>query len=300
MKLGIIGGSGLYQIEGMEVRGARRLDTPFGSPSDAYTIGALRGVEVVFLPRHGAGHVIAPHEINHRANIFGMKLLDVTHILSISAVGSLRQELAPRDVVIVDQYCDRTKRSEGHTFFGGGVVAHVAFGDPVCPELRMAAFGSARQAIAELDVSPGAPAPKAVDGGCYVNMEGPAFSTKAESLLYKSWDMDVIGMTNLAEAKLSREAEICYCTAAMVTDYDCWHPEHDHVSVDMVRNTFAANVKLAKTLIVKTALASVGLPRRCACGGALSGAILTAPEMVSDETRRRLAPLIGKYLPPRK
>ena len=296
MKLGIIGGSGLYHIEGMENRGTHRVETPFGPPSDAYSLGSLNGVDIVFLPRHGAGHTLAPHEINHRANIFGFKLLEVTHILSLSAVGSLRQELAPRDVVIVDQYLDRTKKSAAHTFFGSGVVAHVAFGNPVCPELRAVALAAARESIDDL-AGGYEHKPKAVDGGCYVNMEGPAFSTQAESRLYRSWGMDVIGMTNLAEAKLSREAEICYATVAMVTDYDCWHPDHDHVTVEMVRNTFAANIKLAKAIITKTAAKAVHAPGMCNCGRALAGAIITATEAISEENRRRLTPIIGKYLP---
>ena len=293
MKLGVIGGSGLYQIEGFGDIRESKLSTPFGDPSDVYLQGSMAGTELVFLPRHGRGHRIAPHEINHRANIFGMKALGVTHILSVSAVGSLAEELAPRDVVLVDQYFDRTKQSQNHTFFGGGLVGHVGFGSPVCPELRALALEKAREAIAE---SP-APRPKAVDGGAYVNMEGPAFSTKAESLAYKSWGMDVIGMTNLGEAKLAREAEICYCTVAMVTDYDCWRDGHEHVTVEMIVGNLMANVALAKRIIAKVATAHGSLPRQCACPSALKNAIITAPEAIDDGIRRRLAPLIGKYFP---
>jgi len=295
MKLGIIGGSGLYEIESIQNLASSAISTPFGSPSDEYMTGNLDGVEVVFLPRHGRGHRILPGELNHRANIFGMKKLGVTHILSISAVGSLKAELKPRDMVLVDQYFDRTKRSMDHTFFGNGIAGHIAFGEPVCPELRNLAATAAESAIAETEITDADP--KVHNGGTYLNMEGPAFSTKAESLTYQSWGMDVIGMTNLAEAKLSREAEICYCTVAMVTDFDCWHPDHDHVTVEMIIKTLLANIDLAKAIIRQVTANCANLARECSCSSALASALITDPEMVSSDLRRDLAPIIGKYLP---
>jgi 5'-methylthioadenosine phosphorylase len=290
-KLGIIGGSGLYDIEGMENVKAERIATPFGDPSDEFICGTLCGTEVVFLPRHGKTHGVLPGELNHRANIFGMKLLGVTHILSISAVGSLKEELRPRDIVVVDQYFDRTKRGSEHTFFSDGLVGHIGFADPVCPELATLAVAAAETAIAESDNT----SRKVFASGTYINMEGPAFSTKAESRVYKSWGMDVIGMTNVAEAKLAREAEMCYSTMAMVTDYDCWHPEHDSVTVELVIANLMANSGLAKAAIKKVAAGINKLKKSCSCGSALACALITRPEDVPPKTIEKLKPIIGKY-----
>ena len=295
MKFGIIGGSGLYQIEGLENVKFVKAETPFGPPSDELILGTLGGADIVFLPRHGRNHTILPGELNHKANIYAMKQCGVTHILSISAVGSLRESMAPRDVVVVDQYFDRTKKGLEHTFFGGGIVAHTALANPACPELSELTAQAAETALKAL--CPGDGAPKVHRGGTYVNMEGPAFSTKAESMTYRSSGFDVIGMTNLGEAKLAREAEICYCTAAMVTDYDCWHPDHDHVTVEMIIANFSANVTLAKRIISEAVKLRGSLKGKCACPSALAGAIITKPEAVSNELRKKLAPIIGKYLP---
>lgn len=295
MKLGIIGGSGLYEIDGVHNVKSIAVDTPFGKTSDEFITGVLDDVEIVFLPRHGKGHKILPGELNHKANIFAMKKFGVSHIISISAVGSLREELKPRDIVIVDQYFDRTKHGLEHTFFGNGIAAHISFADPVCPELRELLYPAALEAVKEAGDS--GTKPIVHKGGTYINMEGPAFSTKAESAVYKSWGMDVIGMTNLAEAKLSREAEICYCTMAMVTDYDCWHPDHDHVTVEMIVGNLAANANLAKKIIKKTVSMRNKLKGVCICGNALSSAIITNPDLISNELKRRLEPIIGKYLP---
>ncbi|MFA6104135.1 MAG: S-methyl-5'-thioadenosine phosphorylase [Victivallaceae bacterium] len=292
MKLGIIGGSGLYQIEGMEDIKHQQIDTPFGPPSDKFVCGSIHGVEVVFLPRHALGHPLMPGELNHRANIYAMKTLGVTHILSISAVGSLKENMKPRDVVIVDQYFDRTKRGTDHTFFGNGVVGHIAFGRPVCPELAKLATEAAAEAVKTSDN----PSRVVHDNGTYVNMEGPAFSTMAESRFYRSMGWSVIGMTNLAEAKLAREAEICYCTVAMVTDYDCWHPDHDHVTVDMVIGHLVANTALSKDIIRRVAEKIGTLKRACACPNALACAIITSPDAMNPETRKKLQPIIGKYV----
>lgn len=292
MKLGIIGGSGLNQIEEITNISTQKVTTPFGEPSDEFTCGTLHGREIVFLPRHGRGHHIPPGELNHRANIFAMKKLGVTHILSISAVGSLKNEMKPRDVVIVDQYFDRTKNNTAHTFFGSGIVAHIAFAHPVCPQMAELAANAAESAIAgSSDTSR-----KVHMGGTYVNIEGPAFSTRAESNFYRAADMSVIGMTNLPEAKLAREAEICYTTVAMVTDYDCWHPETDHVTVDMIIGHLTANVGLAKDIIRLVVAATGNLEVSCTCGQALSNAIITNPKVISDKVKNDLKPVIGKYV----
>jgi len=289
MKIGFIGGSGLYELgDDLRERSSVSVDTPFGPPSDDLVTGSIRGVDVVFLPRHGEGHTIMPGELNHRANIFAMKKLGATHIVSLSACGSLRKEMKPRDVVIVDQYFDRTKRGSEHTFFGNGVVAHIAFADPVCPELSSLAFdaagGIARRDKMDITVH---------KGGTYINMEGPAFSTKAESNVYRSWGMDVIGMTNLAEAKLAREAGICYATMAFVTDYDCWHDAHDSVTVEMIVGNIQANSKLGRSVAVAICeAAKERLPRSCACADALKNAVITAPEKLTGEIKRRLAPIL--------
>jgi len=293
MKRGIIGGSGLYRIDGFKDAKTVKVETPFGPPSDGYIVGNLDGAELVFLPRHGKGHTILPGELNHKANIFGMKKLGVTHIISISAVGSLKEELRPKDIVIPDQYFDRTKKGLEHTFFGNGIVAHISFGQPVCAKLAAFAKKAADAASSEL---PADERPRICSGGTYVNMEGPAFSTKAESLVYRSRGHDIIGMTNLAEAKLAREAEIAYCTIAMVTDYDCWHPDHDHVTVEMVIANFHANVKISK-MIISRAASMAGELEESPAHNALAGAIITNPGFITREIRERLAPIIGKYMP---
>ncbi len=297
MKLGIIGGSGLYNIENLVIKKKTKVKTPFGLPSDSYVLGHLNNNEVIFLPRHGEGHTISPSEINHRANIYGFKELGVTHILSFSAVGSLQEELAPKDIVLVDQYFDRTKQSENHTFFRDGVAAHIPFGDPICTEFRNFIYQYAKIAVktAYSDVK-GKEKPKAVNGGTYVNMEGPAFSTKAESKYYKSCGFDLIGMTSLGEAKLSREAEICYCAVSMVTDYDCWHTEHDVVSVDMVIKTMQSNTKVAKNIILLAAKEFKNMTRNCTCGSALKNAIMTSNDKISEKTRAKIELFAGKYL----
>jgi 5'-methylthioadenosine phosphorylase len=296
MKLGIIGGSGLYNIETLKVIDAIKVETPFGSPSDDIVFGKIGNTEIYFIPRHGIGHKIAPNEINHKANIFAMKKLGVTHILSVSAVGSLKEELAPKDIVFPDQYYDRTKQGAKHTFFGNGIVAHIPFSDPTCNEFRNLAYNISKKVINELyDVSDSS-SQKSVNGGTYVNMEGPAFSTKAESNTYRQFGFDIIGMTSLAEAKLSREAEICYCTAAMVTDYDCWHPNHDNVSVEMVVNTMKSNVSAAKLIINRIAESFNILKRNCNCNSALKFSIMTDPNIIEDKKKKELAPILKKYL----
>jgi 5'-methylthioadenosine phosphorylase len=260
-----------------------QLTTPFGDPSGPYVTGTLRGRRVAFLARHGAGHRLMPSELNYRANIYGFKLLGVEWILSASAVGSLKQEYAPMHLVLPDQFFDRT-RGRISTFFGRGLVAHVSFAHPVCGTLHGIALDAARRAGATVHA-----------GGTYVCMEGPAFSTKAESEFYRGCGFDVIGMTNLQEAKLAREAEICYTTIALVTDYDCWHPDHDHVTVDMVIANLQQNVKTAQSVIAN-AVEQLPVARACGCATALSAAIITHRDAVPEDTRRDLAPLVGKYL----
>ena len=296
MKLGIIGGSGLYDIDNLEVLENISLSTPFGNPSQEFIRGKINDIELIFLSRHGKGHTISPSEINHRANIYGFKKLGVTHILSFSAVGSLKLELVPRDMVIIDQYYDRTKQIEKHTFFRNGIVAHVPFGDPICPELRELAYKIATKAVNEVYGKVDGDKPKAVNGGTYVNMEGPAFSTKAESNVYRSLGMDVIGMTSLIEAKLSREAEICYCSVAMITDYDCWHADHDHVSSDMVMKTMQSNVIVAKKIVSEIVSELKTLRGKCSCGNALKNAIVTSHDNISEENKVKLSPIIAKYI----
>ena len=281
-EIGIIGGSGLYSMPGLTDVREVDVQTPFGEPSDAYVLGTLEGRKVAFLARHGRGHRILPTELNFRANIYGMKDLGAERIISVSAVGSLKEEHKPTDFVIPDQFIDRTFNRTA-TFFGHGIVAHVAFGDPTCPEVA-ATIG---QSCTESGVVGKA-------GGTYVCMEGPQFSTKAESNLYRSWGADVIGMTNLQEAKLAREAEICYVTVAMVTDYDCWHPEHDAVTVtDIVANL----MKNAANACDVVARAVAGMPRErtCKCGSALAHAIITDRAAVPETTRKKLGPIIAKY-----
>jgi len=284
VQIGIIGGSGLYDMAELSDREEVRLSTPFGEPSGPYVVGMLKGRRVAFLARHGAGHRIPPSELNFRANIFGFKLLGVERILSASAVGSLREEYPPLDVVVPDQFFDRTKGRVSTFFAGRGMAVHVSFAHPVCPELSRIAFESAQAAGARAHL-----------GGTYVCIEGPQFSTVAESRLYRDWGMDVIGMTNLQEAKLAREAEICYTTIALVTDYDCWHPDHDSVTVDMIVANLTQNAEVAQHLIAE-AVGRVPAARGCGCGSALAGAIITHPSAISAETKRDLAPIIGTYV----
>jgi 5'-methylthioadenosine phosphorylase len=284
IRIGIIGGSGLYAMEGLNVLYERSVETPFGAPSDPYVIGEIDGIAVAFLARHGRGHRYTPSEVNYRANIFGLKLLGVETILSASAVGSLKVDYKPTDIVFPHQFIDRT-RHRADTFFGNGIVAHVAFADPVCAGVSFLMGDAAREAGATVHV-----------GGTYVCMEGPQFSTRAESNLYRSWGADVIGMTNLTEAKLAREAEICYATMAMVTDYDCWHPEHDDVDIEQILGYLRANATMAQT-ILRTSIARAATRNRdCACVNALQFALLTDRDAIPPNVRDQLAPLIGKYV----
>ncbi len=283
VKIGIIGGSGLYEMSELTERTGITLETPFGPPSDDLVVGTVRGRRVVFLARHGRGHRILPGELNFRANIYAMKMLGVERILSASAVGSLREELAPQQVVLPDQFVDRTY-SRVSTFFGDGLAAHIAFADPICPDLLDQVFLASRKAGIN-----------AVKGGTYVCMEGPAFSTKAESNLYRKWGMDVIGMTNLQEAKLAREAEICYVTMALVTDYDCWHDSHESVTVDMIVGNLMQNSRNAQALIVQT-IEDLADQRRCGCGEALKNALITDRNAIPAGTVARLRHIVGKYL----
>jgi 5'-methylthioadenosine phosphorylase len=282
VEIGIIGGSGLYSMPGFEAQEEVVVETPFGAPSDNLVTGTLAGHRVAFLARHGRGHRISPSELNFRANIYAMKSLGVERIVSLSAVGSLKEEHKPLDFVIPDQFVDRT-RGRVSTFFGEGLVAHIGFADPICPQLA--------EVLAEACAQAGVPFSK---GGTYLCMEGPAFSTRAESNLYRSWGMDVIGMTNLQEAKLAREAEICYVTVAMVTDYDCWHPQHDAVTVaDIVANLVKNAANACK--VVAAAVAHMPAQRTCKCGSALAHAIITDRKLAPEATRRKLEPIVGKY-----
>jgi 5'-methylthioadenosine phosphorylase len=281
--IGIIGGSGLYDMAELSDRREQVIPTPFGDPSGPYIVGTLRGRRVAFLPRHGVGHRLLPSELNFRANIYGFKVLGVEQILSASAVGSLKEEYRPLDIVIPDQFFDRTK-GRISTFFGRGLVAHVAFAHPVCGRLATVAGDAAEKVGATVHRR-----------GTYVNMEGPQFSTIAESNVYRSWGMDVIGMTNLQEAKLAREAEICYATLALVTDYDCWHPDHDSVTVDLVVANLLKNAETARQAIAE-AVASLDGSRPCNCKNALATAIMTRPEAIPADVKKDLAPIIGKYV----
>jgi len=282
-EIGIIGGSGLYAMPGLSKIKQVRLKTAFGKPSDAYVLGTLEGRKVAFLARHGRGHTILPTELNFRANVYGFKQLGVERIVSVSAVGSLKEEHKPLDFVIPDQFFDRT-RHRVDTFFGGGIVAHIAFADPICPELAQVAEAACKKAGVTCK-----------RGGTYVCMEGPQFSTKAESNVYRSWGMDVIGMTNLQEAKLAREAEICYVTVAMVTDYDCWHPHHDSVTVDQIVAVLTKNAENA-CKVVRETVAAMPAGRTCKCGAALAHAIQTERSKIPAATRRKLKLILGKYL----
>ena len=281
--IGIIGGSGLYEMAELIDRKEHTLQTPFGEPSGPFVIGTLRGKRVAFLARHGAGHRILPSELNFRANIYGFKVLGVERILSASAVGSLKHEYKPLDIVVPDQLFDRTQ-GRVSTFFGRGLVAHVAFAHPLCADLSTIAADAAAAVGATVH-----------RGGTYVNIEGPQFSTLAESRLYRSWGMDVIGMTNLQEAKLAREAEICYATLALVTDYDCWHPDHDSVTVDLIVANLTQNAATAKRTIAGAVERTSG-QRTCACKDALATAIITQAAFIPEQTKQDLRPIIGKYL----
>jgi 5'-methylthioadenosine phosphorylase len=281
--IGIIGGSGLYDMAELTDREERVVSTPFGDPSGPYVLATLRGKRVAFLARHGAGHRISPSELNFRANIYGFKVLGVERILSASAVGSLKEEYRPLDILVPDQFFDRTK-GRVSTFFGRGIVAHIAFAHPTCGRLSEVAAGAAESVGATVH-----------RGGTYVNMEGPQFSTLAESRLYRQWGMDVIGMTNLQEAKLAREAEICYATLALVTDYDCWHPDHDSVTVDLIVANLMQNAVTAQKTIAE-AVARLDGVRSCGCKDALATAIITRPEQIPDSVKKELAPIIGKYV----
>jgi 5'-methylthioadenosine phosphorylase len=281
--IGIIGGSGLYDMAELTDREERQLETPFGDPSGPYLIGTLGGKRVAFLARHGAGHRLMPTELNYRANILGFKSMGVEFILSASAVGSLQERYVPQHLVIPDQFFDRTK-GRMSTFFGNGLVAHIAFAHPVCGALGAVAYQSCKSVGATVH-----------NGGTYVCMEGPQFSTLAESRLYRSWGMDVIGMTNLQEAKLAREAEICYATIALVTDYDGWHPDHDSVTVEMIVRNLVANASIAQAVIAD-AVSRLPYERTCECPNALRHAIMTRPEAVPDRVKRDLAPIIGRYM----
>jgi 5'-methylthioadenosine phosphorylase len=283
IEIGIIGGSGLYDMAELTERAEKWVDTPFGEPSGPYLVGTLRGKRVAFLARHGVGHRILPSELNFRANIYGFKVLGVERILSASAVGSLKPEYKPLDIVVPDQFYDRTK-GRISTFFGRGLVAHVAFAHPLCGELSAIAADSAEKVGATVH-----------RGGTYVNMEGPQFSTLAESKLYRAWGMDVIGMTNLQEAKLAREAEMCYATLALVTDYDCWHPDHDSVTVDLIIANLMQNAATAQKTIAE-AVERISGARTCACRNALATAIITQAAFVPEQTKKDLAPIIGKYM----
>jgi len=280
-KVGVIGGSGLYSLEGLKVKEEKKIVTPFGEPSDSFISGEMEGIEVVFLSRHGRGHRILPSEINYRANIYAFKVLGIERIISVSAVGSLKEDIHPMDVVIPEQFFDRTKRRID-TFFGDGIVAHVGVADPVCPVLSDILFESAREEGAIVH-----------KGGTYVTIEGPSFSTRAESKVYRTLGFDVIGMTNITEAKLAREAEICYSTLAMVTDYDVWKEED--VDIQTVIEYLQRNTEMAKKIITR-AVKMLPEKRDCPCSSALKDAIITSPELISHETKKKLNPIIGKYV----
>lgn len=283
----MIGGSGLYAIEGLEDVKEVRVRTPFGPPSDAIVTGTLKGVRVAFLSRHGRGHRLSPSDINYRANIYALKSLGVSRVISVSAVGSMKEQIEPGQIVIADQFIDLTRR-RASTFFEHGIVAHVAFGQPVCPQLAAVLQKAGHEIGAALHT-----------GGVYLCIEGPQFSTQGESFLYRRWGVDVIGMTNMPEAKLAREAELCYATLALVTDYDCWHHAEASVTVEAILATLHRNVETAKGLLRK-AVAGAAEPRTCGCGSALDNAVVTAPQTIPEESRKRLHLLIGRRLPSRK
>ncbi len=284
IQIGIIGGSGLYAMEGLEVVEERTVETPFGAPSDPYILAEVDGVGVAFLARHGKGHRFTPSEVNYRANVYGFKVLGAHTILSASAVGSMKESYKPTDIVFPDQFIDRT-RHRADTFFGNGVVAHVAFADPICTGVSSLMGDAGREAGATVHM-----------GGTYVCMEGPQFSTRAESNLYRTWGADVIGMTNLTEAKLAREAELCYATMALVTDYDCWHPDHDDVDIEQIIGYLRANAAMAQKILRASITRAAGRKRDCACASALQFALLTDRAAIPAQAKQDLAPLIGKYV----
>jgi len=283
-RIGVIGGSGLYNIDGFETAGTEKVETPFGKPSDELTIARYGGREIVFLPRHSRTHNILPSELNYRANIYAMKKLGVEWILSVSACGSYREELKPRDLVVVDQFFDRTNQARKTTFFGDGIVAHIGFAEPVCKDLSDLVYICADEA----DI----PVHK---GGTYLNMEGPAFSTKAESLIFRQLGMDVVGMTNMGEARLAREAEMCYASLAFITDYDCWRESEESVTLEMVIDNLNKNVAAAKKLL-KLVIPKISEKRSCPCANALENAILTRPDAIPAALKKKLKPVIGKYI----
>ncbi len=283
-RIGIIGGSGLYEMEGIKDIKQVAVDTPFGAPTDKFTIGNLEGKEVVFLPRHGVGHRISPSEINYRANIYAMKKLGVERIVSVTACGSLKEEIRPLDFVVVDQFVDRTNYAREMTFFNQGIVAHISFAHPVCKELSKLLYDVGKRQGLSMHKD-----------GTYINMEGPAFSTLAESNLYRSWGMDVIGMTNLPEAKLAREAEICYSTLAAVTDYDCWHPQYETITIDMVIKNLQKNIQNARKILIEV-IRGLSDKRTCACKDALRYAIITDRKLISPRVKKDLDIIIGKYI----
>ena len=283
-KIGIIGGSGLYKIEGFKNVKEVSVSTPFGEPSDKFILGELEGKEVVFLPRHGVGHRVSPSCINYRANIFGMKKLGVERIISVSACGSLKEELKPLDFVVVDQFVDRTNSGRQMSFFTEGIVAHMEFSQPVCPHLSKLIYDSGK--ALNMSIHP---------KGTYINMEGPEFSTLAESKLYRSWGMDIIGMTNFAEAKLAREAEICYSTLAAITDYDCWYPQHESVTLEMIISNLNKNIDNSKK-VLRSVIKNISGESNCRCQSALEFAIVTDKKLIPSKTKKDLKIIIGKYV----
>ena len=283
-RIGIIGGSGLYKIEGIEDIKQISVKTPFGEPSDKFILGVLEGKKIVFLPRHAAGHRISPSQINYRANIYAMKKLGVERIISVTACGSLKEEIRPLDFVVIDQFVDRTNHAREMTFFDQGVVVHIVFAYPICRHLSEVIYTSGKNLNLTMH-----------KGGTYLNMEGPAFSTLAESRLYRNWGMDVIGMTNMPEAKLAREAEICYSTIACVTDYDCWHPQHESVTLDMVMQNLSKNTDNAKKLLLEV-IKNIAQERACACKDALAHAIVTDKRLIPKKVKKDLGIIIGKYV----
>jgi 5'-methylthioadenosine phosphorylase len=282
--IGVIGGSGLYQMEGLSDLREVHVETPFGPPSDAFITGVLDGVKMVFLPRHGRGHRFLPSEVNYRANIYGMKTLGVERIISVSAVGSMREDIEPGHIVIPDQFFDRTQGQRASTFFGNGVTGHVQFADPVCADLAAVLAESAEFVGATVH-----------RGGTYLCIEGPNFSTRAESRIYRSWGVDIIGMTNIPEARLAREAEICYATIALATDYDCWHDGHDDVSVEAVIAIIQKNVATARNIVKASASRLEGAPCTRGCADALQYAIMTDKTLIPEQTRKELEPIMGRY-----
>ena len=283
-RIGIIGGSGLYKIEGIKIKKEVLVNTPFGRPSGKFIIGELEGKEIVFVPRHDVSHWIPPSRINYRANIFAMKKLGVDRIISVSACGSLKEELKPLDFVAVDQFVDRTNSARDMSFFDKGIVVHVELAHPVCSQLQKAIYESGKALNLRIH-----------NGGTYINMEGPAFSTLAESRLYRSWGMDVIGMTNFAEAKLAREAEICYATLAAITDYDCWHPDHGSVTIEMIVENLRKNIENAKNILIGM-IRSLPQDKHCTCASSLRHAIVTDKKYISRSIKKKLDIIIGKYI----